>query len=235
MKNIKLFRNVTSNIIIGCILLGVLMFGIYSQSSASVMVSQPIYSGDSKDKVSLMVNVYWGTEFIDDMLEIFAKHNTHTTFFVGGSWVKNNEDVLKKIHNSGHEIANHGYFHSQHDKLDEKGNRQEIMATHNLVKALIGVDMNLFAPPSGAYNKLTVDTASNLGYTTIMWSLDTIDWRDKDKNKVFSRATSRIKGGDLVLMHPTKHTTLALDDILTQIENKGLSVCPVSDVIQNNL
>ena len=91
--------------------------------------------------------------------------------------------------------------------------------------------MNLFAPPSGSYNSSTVKIAEKLGYQTIMWSLDTIDWRDKDTELIYTRATKKIKGGDFVLMHPTANTLQALGRIIDTITAKGLTVSTVSDVL----
>ena len=90
--------------------------------------------------------------------------------------------------------------------------------------------MNLFAPPSGAYNKTTVEIAKQLGYKTIMWTegRDTIDWRDKDSEIVFQRAVKNAKGGDFVLMHPSLHTKNALEKIITTLQGQGFEICSVT-------
>lgn len=230
-KKEKFVRHVVCNGIIGLVIVSVMVvgftFGFRNVSAAGA----PIYKGESENKVSLMVNVYWGTEFIEPMLEIFEENGVQTTFFVGGMWVKDNEAVLKTIYEKGHEIGNHGYFHKDHKKINRARNREEIEVTHKLVKSVLGVDMTLFAPPSGAYGDTTIEVAEELGYKTIMWSDDTIDWRDKDSKLIYTRATKKIKGGSLVLMHPTAATVEALPDIIKTIKEKGLSVAKVSDVI----
>ena len=199
--------------------------------TASVFVDNLYYSGNQKsNKITLMVNVYWGTEYIDGFLDIFEKYNIKTTFFVGGMWAEDNPDVLKKIFSCGHEIANHGFSHKDHDKLSYQKNCDEILACHNVVKNILGIDMNLFAPPSGAYNKTTVEIAKQLGYKTIMWTegRDTIDWRDKDSEIVFQRAVKNAKGGDFVLMHPSLHTKNALEKIITTLQGQGFEICSVT-------
>lgn len=196
------------------------------------IVNGAYYGGDtSSNKVCLMINVYWGTEYLVDMLKILDEHKTKTTFFVGGSWVAQNPEILKKIKASGHEIASHGYYHKDHAKLDYARNKEEIEYCHKIVKEYTGIDMNLFAPPSGSYNQTTIKVAESLGYKTIMWSRDTIDWRDKNSNLIYSRAIKDIKGGDLILMHPTEKTRDALNDILTYIEQNNLVATTVSNVL----
>lgn len=191
-----------------------------------------IYRGDStKNKACIMINVYWGSEYIEPILNILNENNIKTTFFVGGYWVSKNEDLLKKIVESGHEVGNHGYNHKDHDKISESQNRDEILYNHKVVSEIVGLEMNLFAPPSGAYNKTTLKVADSLGYKTIMWSKDTIDWRDHDTNLIIQRATKNIQSGDLILAHPTENTVLALQSIIDAYHKQNISLSTVSDTV----
>ena len=190
------------------------------------------YNGDTNGQnVSLMFNVYWGNEYLDGILDILKQNNIKTTFFVGGIWVNQYNEELLKIVDDGHEIGNHGYFHKSHDNLDYLQNQDEIFSTHKLVKSLANINMNLFAPPSGAYNDTTLQVAKNLGYQTIMWTKDTIDWRDQDATIIFDRAIKNLKAGDLILMHPTKATLQALPQIIEHIKAQNLNISTVSQNI----
>ena len=153
-------------------------------------------------------------------------------FFVGGQWVEKEPEMLSKIVSSGHEIANHGYFHKDQEYLDYNQNYQEIKVNHELVKTMTGVTMNLFAPPSGSFNKSTIKACFDLGYQTIMWTKDTIDWRDKDANLIYSRATNKLKGGDLILAHPTQSTLSALPLILEYFKLNNFEATTVSNCLK---
>lgn len=223
-----------SNLIIALVIACVGGFAVFAGLSIvpTTAVSGVYYNGDTtKNDVTLMINVYWGTEYLDGMLEILDNYNVKTTFFIGGTWAVLNEDYLTKIYESGHELANHGYHHKDHDKLDEAGNLNEISTTHKIVKELTGVEMDLFAPPSGAYDSLTVTCAEQLGYHTIMWTRDTIDWRDHDSNLIYSRAVKNAKGGDLILMHPTEATVEALPKIIEFFQASNFNLTTVSENI----
>lgn len=230
------FRNVFINLCIFA-LLGIVatvaFLGGDNGTTVDNTAKTAIYSGNTKKtNVSLMVNVYWGSEFVEEMLEIFEENDIKTTFFVGGMWVLDNEALVKKISDSGHEIANHGYKHKDQDKLTYEQAKAEIQTTDSLIKQLTGKQMDLFAPPSGAYNEQTITVAEELGYKTIMWSKDTIDWRDHDKNLIVSRATKNVKNGDLVLMHPTESTIEALPDIIKSIKQQGFNITTVSKCLE---
>lgn len=224
-----------TNLIIMAVLIvlsAITFSGGYVFSAFGQKNNKAIYIGDtSKPQVSLMVNVYWGTEFIEPMLEVFAEYDVKTTFFVGGSWVEGNENIVKKIVDSGHELGNHGYFHKDHKKLNIDDNKKEIERCGTAVFSKTGITMNLFAPPSGAFSDATLNAAEQLGYRTIMWSKDTVDWRDKDAELIFKRAAQNPANGDLVLMHPTKCTLEALPNILQEIKKNGFSIVKVSENI----
>lgn len=228
------FRRQFVNLLIFVMLGVVTTFAILGVNlvSTSSVVNGVYYSGnENSNKISLMINVYWGTEYLDGMLDILDKYDVKTTFFVGGTWAVKESDMLTKIYEKGHEIGNHGYSHKDQDKLSREDNKKEILTTHNIVKDLLGIDMTLFAPPSGAYSRTTVEVANELSYQTIMWTRDTIDWRDKDANLIYSRAIKNAKGGDLVLMHPTQKTLEALENIIVELQSKGFKLTTVSDAL----
>ena len=189
----------------------------------------PIYNGNREsNSVSLMFNVYENTKVVNGILDELKNQGVKATFFVGGCWADDNGETLKRIINEGHEIGNHGYFHKDHKKLSADANRQEIYLTGEIVKALSGAKPTLFAPPSGSFSNTTLQVADELGYKVIMWSKDTIDWRDSDKNLIVSRATKNLESGDFILMHPKEHTLSALPSIIEKIKGAGFNFYTVS-------
>lgn len=236
-KKQKFLISVVSNVVIVAILGVFVLTLFFIPSKQTIQTSNSeyngtIYAGDKTSKnVTLMVNVYWGNEYLEKMLEIFEKTDVKTTFFVGGTWVQENPELLKKIYDLGHEIASHGYAHKEQGELSLEDNLSEISKCHDIVKFHLKVDMELFAPPGGSYNKNTTTAAETLGYKTIMWTRDTIDWRDQDSDLIYTRALSNLSGGDLVLMHPTKATAEALERIILDIKAKGYSLVPVSQTL----
>lgn len=235
LKKEKVFIHIVCNLLIVCM---VIMFGFiyfFADKQKEVLAvsnseyNGTIYAGDKNSNyVSLMINVYWGTEYVEQMLEIFQKYDIKTTFFIGGSWAKDNQELLKRMYEAGHEIASHGTNHKEHGKISYENNLTEIQTCHEIVKHIIGVDMNLFAPPGGSYSKHTTKAARFLGYKTIMWTRDTIDWRDKNTSLIFNRATTNMCGGDLILMHPTANTVEALSNIIEHSKKRGFQLVTVS-------
>ena len=198
-------------------------------SPASEVDARVHYRGKSEDGVSLMFNVYWGTEEVYAILDVLDEYGATATFFLGGCWADDNVACVKEIARRGHEIGSHGYFHKDHDKLSLRENLDEIRTSAEFLSLASGREIKLFAPPSGAYNEDTLSAAESLGLRTVMWSKDTIDWRDKDEELCFRRATKDAAGGDLILMHPMPHTLKALPVILQYYRDNGLRTVSVGE------
>ena len=229
--SLKIATNVTLAFLVASV--GLACF-LPSESTAVQSGEVGIYrsAGENSDGVSLMFNVYWGTEEVYSILETLDEYAGKATFFVGGCWADDNVACLKEIVSRGHEIGNHGYFHKEHDKLNETDNKNEIVRCNRFVELAVGVSPKLFAPPSGAYNDVTIEVARGLQMKTILWSRDTIDWRDKDRALIYRRATKDIRGGEFVLMHPMKETAAALADILKYYESCNLRAVTVGENLQ---
>ena len=179
-------------------------------------------------------------EGYEQIAALLSERGWSTTFFVGGKWVEKNGDTVLKLAADGFEIGNHGYLHRDHASLSADNNRAEILITERLLAAtLSGLGdeeiaaalPRLFAPPSGSMGKAMFEACDELGYTVVMWTRDTIDWRDHDAALITQRATKNLAGGDLILMHPTAATVEALPAILDAIAAAGLAVAPVSETI----
>ncbi|MDR3216024.1 MAG: polysaccharide deacetylase family protein [Clostridiaceae bacterium] len=230
MKAAK-FRFFSANIIIVFTLFALCALVFYPTVDAASTKNPAYYNGNrDSDFISVMINVYGGTEFIEPMLEALTSRGVTATFFIGGCWADDNNDTVKAIRDAGCEIGNHGFFHRDHGKLGYEKNLEEIVVTDKLLTEILGEKpSNLFAPPSGSFNDNTFKAAASLNMLTVMWSKDTIDWRDHDGPTIFKRATTNAEGGDFVLMHPTEATAKVLPQILDYYAAVGLKVVSVSE------
>lgn len=225
-----------ANVIIVIMLVSLVAISISNAKTLAVQAdNRVVYAGNtSKSNVCFMINVYQGNEYVQNILDVLDAYKVKTTFFVGGSWAVKNVELVKEIYARGHELGNHGFYHKNQDNLDFNGNFQEIEMCHKVISENVGVEMTLFAPPSGAYSVTTVDAATALNYKTIMWTHDTIDWRDQNADLIYKRATKDLSNGDLVLMHPTAKTVEALTKILSTAINNGFTPTTVSKCLMVN-
>lgn len=220
-------------VIVIILLITVPLIVLKGMRTEDVFKEEIFYQGIKDEKVvAFACNVDWGNEYIEEMLNIFKEYNIKITYFPTGRWAEKNPDLLKTIAKEGHEIGNHGYNHIDYNKLNFEQNYEEIQKAHISIKNIINKDMKYFAPPSGAYNDNTIEAAKELNYKVIMWSIDTIDWReDSSKDIIVRRVIDKIHNSAIILMHPTKETNKALPDIIQYLTEEGYKIGGVGDVL----
>lgn len=218
-------------LIIGCFVLG-----IKNLCSTFQGYETPINRVSTKDKkVALTFDVAWGSENIEEILDILDKYNAKATFFLVGSWIDDNEELVKEIHNRGHEIGNHSNTHSSFPDISNEDKIEEILSTSNKIKVLTDEDVNLFRPPFGNVDKSTMDTCKSLGYYTIKWDVDSGDWKNIGPVHIVERISKNTSPGSIILFHANiKDVDIYLDNSLAYLEKKGYSMVTVSDLIYKN-
>jgi len=112
---------------------------------------------------------------------------------------------------------------SEVERLIREGDEAVFMAT--------GQRTQLFAPPSGDMNDQTAVVAAQMGFRTILWTIDTIDWQRPAASVIVNRVVSKAQNGGLVLMHPTRPTAEALPIIIQQLKELGFELVTVSKLL----
>ena len=191
-----------------------------------------IYQGSrGNNQISIAMNVDWGEEYINGILDCLNKNNIKITFGVAGQWSKKNPRLLKKIVENGHEIGNHGYSHKHLFNLSNQELINLIKENEKLIYNLSNYKTTLFAPPYGEVNTRITTVAKSIGYHTIMWSADTIDWQKPSVKIIVQRAVNKTGDGAIILMHPTKNSLKALDQIIKILQDRGYKFVTISKLI----
>lgn len=195
----------------------------------------PIYKGNpEKPMVTFLVNVAWGNEYLPQILKVFNEHGVKATFFLDGTWVKNHPKLAKMIVEEEHEIGNHGYSHPDMKKLSKARIREELEKTNEVIYATLEVTPAYFAPPSGSLRQDVVDIAAELNMFTIMWSVDTIDWRNPEPEKMVQNVLKKVHPGAMILMHPTASSAAGIEEIIIGVKAKGYQIGTVSQLIDES-
>jgi len=201
----------------------------YKQGDTNI----PIYKVDTNDKkISLSFDVAWGSDNIDDILGILDKHNIKCTFFLVGSWIDDNKELVEKIYNAGHELGNHSNTHANTNSLSDESIIDEIETTSSKIYDITGEKTDLYRPPFGEIDSRTMDICKALGYQVVKWDIDSLDWKDIGPNHVIDRVTKSAQPGSIILFHANvKDIGLYLDDILVNLQKENYTVVPVSELI----
>lgn len=195
----------------------------------------PIYCVDTTEKkVALSFDAAWGAEDFQKIMEILDKHKVKVTFFMTGNWVDDNPDCVKELVEKGHDLGNHSEHHYDMTTISQSEKEKELQIVHDKVKKQTGYEMFLFRPPYGAYDNEVVQTAYDMDYYPIQWSVDSLDWKDYGVSSIIDTVCNHkaLAPGAIILCHNgAKYTADALDTLLTQLEQKGYTIVPVSELI----
>lgn len=190
---------------------------------------------DKKDKISLTFDSAYYNNYTYDILDILDRYDAKATFFMTCDFMEANPEHVKEIYKRGHEIGNHSLSHKDFTTLSNEDIVKEVMAGHNFIKNLLGIDMSLFRFPYGNSDERTVTALKKLGYYPIQWHFDTLDWKNESKEKICRRVDNnkdKLVEGSIVLMHNgAKYTVDALPHIFEILESKNLKCVKVSDLI----
>ncbi|PHS35779.1 MAG: deacetylase [Alkaliphilus sp.] len=193
----------------------------------------PIYSVDTEEKkIAISFDAAWGAEHTDEILNILKQNDVKTTFFLVGFWVDKHPDMVKKIHEHGHEIGNHSNTHPNMSKLSKEEITRELNTTSNKIEEIVAVRPIVFRPPFGDYNNLLISTATEWGYTTIQWDIDSLDWKELGTEHVVDRIVNNVEKGSIILFHNNaKYVTQFLPLILEELKKQEYIIVPISSLI----
>jgi len=193
----------------------------------------PIYKVERNDrKMSISFDATWGADQTDELLDILDEHGVKTTFFLAGYWAERYPEYVKKIAARGHEIGNHSYEHPHFNRLPKEKIVEDLRRNHQLLTELTGTEPILFRPPFGEYSDKVIEVAESLGYYTIQWSIDSLDWKDVSAGFMVERVLERAGPGEIVLFHNAgRHTPEAVRTLLPKLKAAGYEVVPISQLI----
>lgn len=162
------------------------------------------------------------------VIDILNKYNVTATFFVTGKNIKANERVIEKMYEYNMEIGNHTYNHLLLTKYNKEKIKDEIEKTNNLIYDIVGSYPKLLRPSYGSVNK-KIKEISNM--PIIIWNIDTLDWKNKNSNKIATKILDKVKDGDIILMHDIYKATLnSLDIVIPKLLENGYQIVSVSEL-----
>lgn len=221
-----------------CVLLAALSLTTYYTGAYAVYFGNtprlvPIYSVETEEKkVAITFDCAWGTEYTDKILEALKNSDVSATWFMVEFWTTKYEDFVKKIDAAGHSIGTHSSTHSYMSKQNAEEIKKELTVSSQAIENITGKKVELFRPPYGDYDDELIKTAGELGYYTIQWDVDSLDWKDLSASDIAMRVINGVKNGSIILMHNNGlHTAEAVPIILETLKNRGYTFVTVDRLI----
>lgn len=173
-------------------------------------------------------------ELTAQLLDTLKAKDAHASFMVLAPSATAHPELLRRMKAEGHTVGNHTASHRELNKLSPSDVDGEIKAGAAAIKAATGESPRWMRPPYGATNG-TVDAAARAnGQAQALWSVDTVDWKDRNAEHVCEAAVSGAQPGSIVLMHDIHATTVgAADCVIDGLRAKGLEPVSLDRLIPN--
>lgn len=165
--------------------------------------------------------------YTKEIIDTLKKHEVNATFFILGNKVKPYQELLNESLNNGNILGNHSYNHKWLIKLNEDELNNQIIKTNEEIKLYTGFTPTLLRPTYGSVN----NKVKHLNMDIVLWTVDTMDWKYRNVSTIVSRATKKLKDGDIILMHDIyKTSALAVDKIITEIKKQGFELVTIPEL-----
>ncbi|MCL4432548.1 MAG: polysaccharide deacetylase family protein [Epsilonproteobacteria bacterium] len=169
------------------------------------------------------------------LLDILKEHEVKAAFFmIGGTMKDDNVTVVKRTFNEGHLVLNHSFNHPRMTDLNISGMESQLNRAAQRIESITGKYPLLFRPPYGSINASVVDTINEHNMTTVLWSLDSLDWTLQQPDAVVQNVTANIRNGDIILMHRNPISVAALPKVIEILKEKGYTFVKLDDMLGIN-
>ncbi|MCL2499077.1 MAG: polysaccharide deacetylase family protein [Defluviitaleaceae bacterium] len=195
------------------------------------------YVGTGEEKVIyLTFDAGYENDLTAGVLDTLKEHKVPAAFFLVGTYIRDNPELIKRMVEEGHTVANHSMYHPDMTKLGKEAFRKELAQVEDIYRNVTGLEIpRFYRPPRGIYNEASLKMTNELGYTTVFWSLAYRDWENDNqpsRAQAFEKLIPRIHPGAIILLHNTSKTNaVILDELLTKYKDMGYRFAGLEELI----
>ena len=164
------------------------------------------------------------------LLDNLDKYDAKVTFFVLGSRVNSNKETIKRAYLEGNDIGSHTYNHRNLNLLSDIALMDEVKKTNEAIKEVIGTSPTLLRPP---YGNLTDHGKELANMSIVLWNIDPLDWKYKDKNRVAQEIIEHAHDGAIVLVHDIyKSSVEGALLAMEELQKQGYAFVTINEMAQ---
>ncbi|MGO4908108.1 glycosyltransferase [Pseudorhodobacter sp. W20_MBD10_FR17] len=179
-----------------------------------------------------------------EILDALKAADAPATFFVVGSAVLKNPDVLRRIVADGHLVGTHTFTHPKLGEVDPWRLELELSATQRLVTGITGHTMRVFRPPyvrgdgpiEGAEAK-AFSAVAKRGYIVAGSDIAPPDWSGMSADTIVDSVVSGLDlgKGNVIVLHDAKgdgmHTAEAVGKLVKVLRERGYQIVPLANIL----
>lgn len=167
------------------------------------------------------------------LLDALKEHNAHATFFMCGYRIKDFHTHMDRYLSEGHEVGNHTMNHPMKSLKGQSSSfvHEEVDSNTDLIESYVGQKPTVMRPVGGAYDDNVKECMKESGLPIINWSLDTLDWKNRDADIIYQKIVDNAQDGDIVLMHDLRQCTVdGVSRAMDTLADRGFAFVTVSEL-----
>ena len=167
------------------------------------------------------------------LLDALKEHNAHATFFMCGYRIKDFHTHMDRYLGEGHEVGNHTMNHPMKSLKGQSSSfvHEEVDSNTDLIESYVGQKPTVMRPVGGAYDDNVKECMKESGLPIINWSLDTLDWKNRDADIIYQKIVDNAQDGDIVLMHDLRQCTVdGVSRAMDTLADRGFAFVTVSEL-----
>ena len=197
-------------------------------SREALLEHDAYFIGSSGEKtVYLTFDAGFENGFTAPILDVLQKTGVPAAFFLVGTYIRDNPELIRRMADEGHIVANHTMSHPDMSAIsDLQSFKKELTQTEQFYKEITGLDMpKYYRPPRGIYSEANLKMAKELGYKTVFWSLAYVDWhvdKQPSRDAAFGKLIPRAHPGMVLMLHSTSRTNAEiLEELIVKYREMG--------------
>ncbi|WP_413380963.1 polysaccharide deacetylase family protein [Alkalihalobacillus sp. 1P02AB] len=169
------------------------------------------------------------------VLDTLSEYGAKATFYMLGTQVEYYPGLVQEVARLGHEIGNHSMSHPNLVTLEPKRIKHELEETSLQIEEAVGFRPSTMRPPYGSYNDGVISLISDIGIPMVLWSVDSLDWKSRDKDEINKVILNNVHDGAIILMHDIHQATAdALPHLMKELDQQGYEFVTVSELLEQN-
>jgi len=160
------------------------------------------------------------------ILDALKEHNVPAAFFLVGTYLKQNPELIMRMVDEGHIVGNHTMRHGDMSKKSAEDFAAEIRKFEEVYESVAGKEApKYYRPPEGVFDEDNLVAASGMDYKTILWSVTYVDWDTKKQPTrayAFEKLMPRLHPGAIIMLHSTSATNAEImSDFIAECHKLG--------------
>lgn len=184
------------------------------------------YLGDvSKKVIYLTFDEGYENGYTGQILDTLRDNNVKAAFFITGPYLKEHQDLVRRMVEEGHTVGNHTIHHPSLPEKSDTQIEEEVVGLERAFTEKFGAKMNFLRPPKGEYSERTLSITNKLGYCNLFWSFAYDDWyrgKVRGPEYTYKVVMRNLHNGEIMLLHAvSKDNADALGMIIKGARENG--------------